>query len=272
MRRVGSSTLQARQRAVDRPGRSSCRRWSPPAARPRRRSRPGRPRRCRRDRCPCAVVRLRDGARAGSRPARLDAAVGRLRLLAHHGMRWPMRMRAVPDPPDGHAADVVVGRQVGHQQLERMVRARRSAAACGADQLVEAAAAGRCPAGARSVVAVPALAFVYTTGKSICWRVRAKVDEQLVDRVEHLRRARVAAVDLVDAPRRPADGGPSPSAARSASAAAAPPRRRRAAGSQSTMSRVRSTSPPKSAWPGVSTMLSRAPRRGTRRSSAWPGS
>ncbi len=51
---------------------------------------------------------------------------------------------------------------------------------------------------ARSAVAVPGLGIGVEDREVELRGARAKVDEQLVDRVEDLRRARIATVDLVD--------------------------------------------------------------------------
>ena len=82
-----------------------------------------------------------------------------------------------------------------------------------------------------------------------------EVEEQLVDLVEHLVGAGVLAVDLVEHDDGRQVRRPAPSTARSGSGAAGPRPRRRAAATPSTIARARSTSPPKSAWPGVSTRL-----------------
>ena len=70
-----------------------------------------------------AVGRLQagDGAGEGDRATRLDGTGRVVGLFAHDHDPLADPDRAVPDPPDRHPADVVVGRQVRHQQLERMV-------------------------------------------------------------------------------------------------------------------------------------------------------
>ena len=60
------------------------------------------------------------GAGQGHRPARLDGARRVVGLLADDRDPLAGPDRPVPDPPDRHPADVLVGRQVGDQQLERM--------------------------------------------------------------------------------------------------------------------------------------------------------
>ena len=85
--------------------------------------------------------------------------------------------------------------------------------------------------------------------------VRVEVDEQLVDLVDHLGDARVGPVDLVDAQ----DHG-QPGLERLAEHEARLRQRPSEASTSSitpsTIVRPRSTSPPKSAWPGVSTRFS----------------
>ena len=69
-----------------------------------------------------AVRRLEagHGAGQGHRPARLDRARRVVGLLADDGDPLARPDRAVPDPPDRHPPDVLVGGQVGDEQLERM--------------------------------------------------------------------------------------------------------------------------------------------------------
>ncbi len=80
-------------------------------------------------------------------------------LLADDGDPLAGPDRPVPDPPDRHPADVLVGRQVGDEQLERVVgrvgHRRRDL-----DEQVEERPQVRARARSRSRVAVPALALV----------------------------------------------------------------------------------------------------------------
>ena len=171
-----------------------------------------------------------DGAGQRDRAARLDRAVGRVGLLTDDRDALAHAQRAVPDPADGHAADVVVGRQVGDEQLERMVgRVRRWRG--GRHQRVEE----RPQVGARHWPdpASPCPLGVGVEDREVELRgARAEVDEQLVDRVEHLGRARVATVDLVDRHDHRQVRARAPWRARSASGAVALRRRRPAAGSR----------------------------------------
>ncbi len=108
-----------------------------------------------------AVRGLEAGHGAGQRhrPARFDGARRVVGLLADDRDPLAGPDRPVPDPPDRHPADVLVGRQVGDQQLERMVgrvgHRRRDL-----DEQVEERPQVRARAASRSRVAVPALAFV----------------------------------------------------------------------------------------------------------------
>ena len=56
---------------------------------------------------------------------KLARALGRLLLLAQDGDAGAGAYGAVAYPADGHAAHVVVGREVGHQQLESSNYCRR---------------------------------------------------------------------------------------------------------------------------------------------------
>ena len=92
-------------------------------------------------------------------PARLDRTRRVVGLLADDGDPLTGPDRPVPDPPDRHPADVVVRREVRHEQLERDARACRSG---GGVTSTSRSSSGRrsVPGIARSRVAVPALAFV----------------------------------------------------------------------------------------------------------------
>ena len=163
----------------------------------------------------------------------------------------PLRIRA-----DRHAADVVVGAQVRDEQLERVVllvgRRRRDL-----DEEVEQRA--EVGAGLRQVAGGGAGLGVGVDDRELDLVViGAEVDEQVVDRVEDFGRARIGPVDLVERHDH-----------------------REVAGhrlledvsglGKGSLGRIhqqqhgvdheedRSTSPPKSAWPGVSTMFSRMP-------------
>ena len=67
---------------------------------------------------PVGRLEARHGPAQGGRPARLDRAVGRILVLADDGDPLAEPDRAVPDPADGHPADVLVGRQVRDEELE----------------------------------------------------------------------------------------------------------------------------------------------------------
>ena len=70
-----------------------------------------------------------DRAAEGDRATGLDAARGVVGLLADHGDPLARPDGAVADPADRHPPDVVVRRQVRHEQLERVpVLVRRAAA------------------------------------------------------------------------------------------------------------------------------------------------
>ena len=86
--------------------------------------------------------------------------------------------------------------------------------------------------------------------------VGVEVEEQLVDLVHHLRDCARRAGPPCSPRGSRAAGARAPCGARSASAAAGPSEASTSRSTPSTIVRPRSTSPPKSAWPGVSTMLS----------------
>ena len=136
------------------------------------------------------------GARQRHGPAGLDRAGRVVGLLADDADALADADRAVPHAPDGHPPDVLVGRQVRDEQLERVVgrvgRRRRDV-----DQQVEqrpqvlarlVERRGRRP-GPGVRVDDRELDLVL---------VGAEVDEQLVDVVEDLGRPGVGAVDLVE--------------------------------------------------------------------------
>ena len=145
-----------------------------------------------------AVRGLEAGDRAGQgdRPAGLDGARGVVGLLADDDDPLAGPDRAVPDPPDRHPPDVVVGGQVGDEQLERMV-GRVGDRRRDLDEEVEQRAEVR--AGDGQVARRGAGLGVGVDDRELdLVRVGAEVHEQLVDVVEDLVRAGVAAVDLVD--------------------------------------------------------------------------
>ena len=117
-------------------------------------------------------------------------------LLADDRDPLPDAQRAVPDAPDRHPPDVVVGGQVRDEQLERVARlvaGRRGDLDEQVEQRVEVRArlgeVARGGAGLGVRVDDRELDLVL---------VRAEVHEQLVDLVEDLGRACIRAVDLVD--------------------------------------------------------------------------
>ena len=145
-----------------------------------------------------AVRGLEAGHGAGQRdrPAGLDGArrVGGLVADDRDPLAGPDR--AVPDPPDRHAADVVVGRQVGDQQLERVAR-RVGDGRRDLDEQVEERPQVR--AGLGQVARRRAGLGVRVDDRELdLVLVGAEVHEQLVDVIEDHVRAGVAAVDLVD--------------------------------------------------------------------------
>ena len=145
---------------------------------------------------PRAVCRRRDRARQGDDAAGLDGAGGVLRLLAHDDHALADAHRPVPDAADRHAADVVVRGQRGDEQLERvagLMDGRRGDLDEEVEQRPQVGARdGEVPRrGARLRVRVDDRELDLVI-------VGAEVDEQLVDRVEDLGRAGVAAVDLVE--------------------------------------------------------------------------
>ena len=141
--------------------------------------------------CRLVTVPLRLTVRPGStEPGRV------VRLLADDGDALAELDGAVPDAPDGHPPDVLVGRQVGDQQLQRVI-GRVGRRRGHIDQQVEQ----RVEVLARLVQAHRRRARL---GVGVHDReldlvlVGAEVHEQLVDIVQDLRRAGVGTVDLVE--------------------------------------------------------------------------
>ena len=147
------------------------------------------------------------------------------------------------------------GVEVGDQRLEGMallVRRRRDALDQQVEEHLEVRAVGHV-LGGQGGLAGPGVA-VHDRELDLVL-VRAEVDEQLVDRVDAPRPARASgrsillmtqitgsrASSVLRSTKRVWGRGPSLASTRSST--------------PSTMVRPRSTSPPKSAWPGVSTML-----------------
>ena len=108
-------------------------------------------------------------------------------------------------------------------------------------------------------------------GKSSVASSASELDEQVEDLVEHLVGPGVGAVDLVDDDDRPQAALEGLAQHEARLRHAAPRRRRPAAGTPSAILRTRSTSPPKSAWPGVSMMLILTCRRSREWRCSWPG-
>ena len=163
---------------------------------------------------------------------------------------------ASADPP-GRAAEREPRRspmvEVRDERLQRMILVVRRAPGCARGSLEERPQIGSSPSGSGSSDACPPARAVDDRELDLAL-VRVEVEEELVDLVDHLLDARVGPVDLVDdqdhgQPRleafrrtnRVCGSGPSV-----ASTSRSTP---------STIVSPRSTSPPKSAWPGVSTML-----------------
>ena len=169
------------------------------------------------------------------------------------------RAAALLDAPGQDAAEKGVGIP-GSWRPSRTARRldhRRRHVATGSGRT---AATGPCAGRPASMSAQPWRPEANSVGKSSCSSRGAERGEQVEHLVVHLvRRGRPARSTLLITtigvrPRRQrlAD-------ARTWSAAAGPRRRRTSTMAPSTMIRMRSTSPPKSAWPGVSTMLIRTP-------------
>ena len=126
----------------------------------------------------------------------LDLARGVVGLLADDGDALADADRPVADPPDGHAAHVLVRRQVGDQELQRVSRLEHRGRRDVDEQVEE-----RAEVGARhgQVAGRGAELGVRVDHRKLdLVLVGAEVDEQLVDRVQDLRRAGVRAVDLVE--------------------------------------------------------------------------
>ena len=163
----------------------------------------------------------------------------------------------VLDPADGQSTDVVVVVQRGDLKLQRhlgVVAWRRHRLQDGVEQRHQRVilAVGLEAARAGLGVGVEDREFEQLLGS-------IQLDEEIVDLVEDFGRARVAAIDLVEHHDRRQPGlerlaqheaglGHRTSEASTSSMTA------------STILRMRSTSPPKSAWPGVSTILMRVSR------------
>ena len=157
------------------------------------------------------------------------------------------------DPAQGEPTDVGGGVEVAHERLERRAlveRGRGDVVDDGLEQL------GEVPRGAPCVRRRPALTGARVEdGEGDLVLVGVEVQEELLDLVDDLCRPRVGPVDLVDdehdgqalsrascaRTNRVWGSGPSAASTRRITA--------------STMASPRSTSPPKSAWPGVSMML-----------------
>ena len=136
-----------------------------------------------------AVGGLEARDRAGERddPAGLDRPGGVIGLLAHDRDPLAHPDRAVADPPDRHPADVLVGGQVGDEQLERMPghegRRRRDRH----EEVQERPQVG--PGHGEIHRRGPELGVRVHDRELDLVRVRAEVHEQLVDGVEDLGRA-----------------------------------------------------------------------------------
>ncbi len=138
----------------------------------------------------------RHGSAQDDGAARDDRAVRVLLLLAHDDDPAAHLDRAVPDTADGHSADVVVGRQVGNQQLERMVRHVSRRRSVLDQQFEERPKVG--PGVSQIHRRGPGLGVGVHHREVDLMLIRAEVHEQLVDGVEDLRRPRIGAIDLVD--------------------------------------------------------------------------
>ncbi len=130
------------------------------------------------------------------RASGLDRAGGVVRFFSHDHHLLARLDRAVPYPPDRHPADVVVGREVRDEQLQRVAgrvdRRRRVL-----DQQLEQRSQVR--AGDVEVRRRRAGLGVGEDDREIdLIGIRAQVEEELVDGVQDLFRTSVGAVDLVD--------------------------------------------------------------------------
>ena len=136
------------------------------------------------------------GAAQGDRAAGLDGAGRVVRLLADDDDPLAGPDPAVPDPADGHPPDVVVGGQVGDEQLERVVGRVADRRRDLDEQVEQRPEVG---AGHGQVAGRGAGLGVGVDDRELdLVGVRAEIHEQLVDVVEDLGRAGIAAVDLVD--------------------------------------------------------------------------
>ena len=104
-------------------------------------------------------------------------------------------------------------------------------------------------------MAVPILRVGVEHGKVELLLGRVEIDEQIVDLVEHFLRAGVGPIDLVDDDDRRSSRRSSALRSTNRVCGSGPSDASTSSITPSTIDSVRSTSPPKSAWPGVSTML-----------------
>ena len=145
---------------------------------------------------PVRGLEARHGPAERHRPARLHGPGRVVGLLAHDRDALADPDTAVPDPPDRHPPDVVVGAQVRDQQLERMV-GRVGRRRGDLDQHVEQrpqVLAGLVERRRRRA----GLGVRVDDREVDLVLVGAEVHEQLVDVVEDLGRTGVRAVDLVE--------------------------------------------------------------------------
>jgi len=184
-----------------------------------------------------------------TRPSRPNDLTGMLRR-AHPGM----------DQPRQYPPEIGVVIECRRQHRERRVWIGMRWRDMGEDQLEERRQilARRFEIGCR-----PAMAAGSENRREIELRFgRVERGEQIEDLVVHLLCAGVRAIDLVDDDDRPqtlAQRLPTTNLVCGIGPSAASTSTR----TPSTMLRMRSTSPPKSAWPGVSTMLIRTSRQTT---------
>ena len=182
---------------------------------------------------------------------------GAVRPAPGHGLA--LADVAVDHPAQRDAAQVRRRVEVRDQRLERrvgVVGRRGDALEQEVEERLQGCALGEATPVHRALEGRLALARHAVDDREVeLVEVGVEVEEELLDLVDDLGDAGVGAVDLVDhedhrqlAPR-------GPCAARSGSAGSGPSEASTSSSTPSTIDRPRSTSPPKSAWPGVSMML-----------------
>ena len=202
--------------------------------------------------------------RPGSTAPAVSSASSRTTVI-----RWPTRIVPLRIRPTAIRPTYSFARQVRDQELERVARSRTAG---GGVTSTSRSSSGRrsVPGTARSRRRRARLRVRVHDRELDLVLVRAEVHEQLVDVVEHLGRAGVGAVDLVerDDDRQPAGHRLLEDVAR-LRAAGPPPRRRAAGRSRPSAGRAR---PRRRSPRGRACRRCSAGRRRRRSSSAWRGS